>query len=160
MITRKCVIQNDGWIPWIQPVLSANGTFGGTSFAASGSGVIADGAPAWAAFDNSTSTRYQILGRSGYIKWYTPVNIKISSITITNYSLRGLKDCIVYGSTDNSNWIQLATYTNTNNTSNAQWSILVNATNAYKYYKLQWSSIIDGLESAIAEIDITATYQP
>ena len=69
---------------WQQPVLSANGTMGGSKFACAvsaytlvTSGTVAD---AYGAFDNNTNTYWRSGTTSGWIQFYNPVPLKVSAI--------------------------------------------------------------------------------
>jgi len=147
---------------WTQPVLSANGTLGGNSFAVEASTTLS-GNPAWKAFDGDTSTPWNAAANTvtGYIILYHPTGIKISEIacyrsassSTSNYPTAGA----VYRSNDNSSWTKLCDWNN--GVSNAWYTINVNSNNFYKYYRLNitTSNITWAYATGWNEIQITAT---
>lgn len=126
---------------WTQPILTANGTMGGDSFACTASSYMtvyypyfafASGEPAYASAWATTTTQ------STY-DWYNPEPIKITNIRIkngieANYSIT---EGSVLGSNDYSTWTTLKTFTNSTTTALAEWDIdLSDNTELYKYYRI------------------------
>lgn len=152
---------------WTQPVLSANGTLGGDSFACSPSSTeeYLNWYPAWKAFDNTNSTAWSCVGSTGHMIFYNPAALKVSSIKITNptnnsgilnfHSVATAGN--IQASNDSTNWIQIATYTNSSTTSGQTWTINVNSSNFYKYYKIEITSSSNNNNTCLAEVAITAT---
>ena len=159
---------------WIQPVLSANGTMGGNSFAVNSNVIQYQSSinEAYLAFNGSKTggvfhSTQGVL--SGYIDFYNPQALCVKKLTITNQEStanRASKAGIIYGSNDGSNWTQIKSYTNSVQTAGASWNIdLSDNTNFYKYYRMESSGTpYSGTSTApyafwvIAEIEIDALY--
>lgn len=149
---------------FVQPVLTANGTMGGASFAVKASAEHSTYS-AYLAFDNNTSTFWIPINASNpegqYCTIYNPKALNVTKIQITNRALAGvtITSGIVYGSNNNSNWTKLTTFENTSTESGAVWNInLSNNTGFYNYYKLHITAGGYGTNSSlsIAEISLTA----
>lgn len=154
--------------PWIQPVLSANGTLGGDSFAVQGDNYYSNYYP-WKAFDNDTSTNSLWISGIGSSLFphslivYNPTAIKVSNIEITNRRAGGYAPTAgnIYGSSDNITWTLLTSFTNSVTSAASSWNIDLNSNdNFYKYYKIEITSAVSGTEPnvSIAEVKLTATY--
>lgn len=148
--------------PWTQPVLSANGTMGGNSFACAASS--SDYAP-WHAFDGSkTSSNRWAASTSTPPQWltfYNPEKIKVTNLAITQRSdtTDHITSGIVQGSDDNTNWTDIKNFTNNNATPGATWNIdLSENTTSYKYYRIYITgySASQGTYIHIVEVEITA----
>lgn len=126
---------------FIQPSLSADGTLGGTSFAVFGSSVLAGFQPFQGSDYNFTS-RFLNSNVNTFHTWYNPEALKVSAITIYNFSDGQAVPLsyMIYGSNDNSNWTTLHSGTNSVTTANASWTIPVNSNSFYKYYKMHCTS--------------------
>ena len=162
----------EGELPWTQPVLSANGTLGGDSFAVQASAEYSSSYAAWKAFDGiKTGTnvwRPNGTGSTGIpvtLIMYNPDPIKISNLTFTNYAnyANNAPDAgTIYGSNDNSSYTSITSFTNDVQAKSAEWNVSMSSnTNFYKYYKIeftQWQGASTGGRN-IAEIEITATEQ-
>lgn len=146
---------------WTQPVLSANGTLGGNSFAVAQSNVN-DSDYAYKAFDNNSSTQFTNKGKTGSLTFYNPVPIKVTNLHIMNgfngSYVRPISSGVVSGSNDNNGWTVLKEFTNTLTGVKAEWDInLSDNKKAYKYYKVD---IVGSSDFArITELTITATQQ-
>lgn len=144
-----------------QPTLSANGTLGGSSFAVAASSVYAGREP-YLMFDNNSSTHWtsnQVT--TGYVIFYNPNALKVSSIAVTNRSDSGVTtpaSFAVYGSNDNSTYTLVGSYTNSNSTNGTTWIQAINSTNFYNYHKIQINSVISGVQIDIAQINVSAVY--
>lgn len=146
---------------WIQPVLSANGTLGGDSFACLQSNTYQSDL-AFKAFDNSTSTAWTNNGNTGSLTFYNPVRLLVTNFQITNGAnasyVRAIRSGTVYGSDNNIDWESIKTFTNAVYTASGVWNIdLSTNTKGYKYYKLD--VVGDGSYAIIANLKITATQQ-
>ena len=156
--TANFFAQADG-LPWTQPILTANGTMGGDSFAVSASSEFDSNYQAYMAFDNSSSSQWASSGSSTpcYIEFYNPIPLRVTELTITNRNdnetfITGA----VYGSNDNNIWIELTTFANSNTTAFGIWSIdLSSNTNFYEYYRINGTSF-SGNNNGFANIAITA----
>lgn len=145
-------------VPFIQPILSANGTLGGNSFAVSASSAQS-GYEAWKGFDNDSSTYWSVASgqSSGYYIIYNPAPINVTSVLWENYHASGYQiDALtVYGSNDNSIWTEINS-TLSENVNYVQIITLAN-NDYYKYYKFD---IPSGAGYAnLVQMAITATYQ-
>ena len=158
--------------PWTQPVLSANGTLGGDSFACWASSENGSNY-AWHAFDGvittANSNYWSAVGNvvPADLVFYNPYPLNVTNLRITNSyysSQQGVTAGIVYASNDNSTWTELKQFTNTAVASNAQWNIdLSNNIGFYKYYKIHVTDTVFTYNSAkyiqIMDVLITATSQ-
>lgn len=140
---------------WTQPVLSANGTMGGTTFAVAAnvqtnvSGVRY----AWYAFDNNASSYWR--GNStGWISFYNPVPLKVASIQWV-YFYSYPKGGTVEGSNDNSQWVKLCDWTNS---AAANFTITVNSTTEYKYHRVNITGVNKDVIHCV-KLNITASYK-
>lgn len=145
---------------WTQPVLSANGTLGSSSFAVYASSEYSSGYAAWKAFDGSTNTYYEAASSAttGQFIFYNPLPLKVTTINITNRNSNyyQIKGGTVYGSNDNSSWTSLCTFSGSHS-SGATWAIDVNSSSFYYYYKIDITSADGGF--AAVKMQITATQQ-
>lgn len=147
---------------FVQPVLAANGTLGGSSFAVAGSSLW-DG-DYWWAFDNDAATRWHSSG--GMPQWmtiYNPEPLKLRKLTITTSSNSGHKGITagsVLGSNDNVSWETIAGFSNSVTDGGATFDIPVNSGKFFKYHQLHitgsaYSTWI-GTCAVIAEIKLDA----
>lgn len=143
---------------WQQPVLSANGTMGGSEFACSASaytlvttGTVAD---AYGAFDNNTNTYWRSGTTSGWIQFYNPVPLKVSAIK-WGYFYCYPTGGNVQGSNDGTTWTTLNTWTNS---SAADFTINLSTQQYYKYYRINITGVNKDVIHAHS-LTITAIYQ-
>lgn len=151
--------------PWTQPVLNANGTIGGDSFACAASNEYN---PAWRAFDNETSNDWE--NNNGdmpcWLEWYNPNALKVTQIVIVTgikpsqffSEIYGcLKNYKIQASSDNSNWADI--YTGSNSSYSAKKSLTINISNNnfYKYWRIYVTSVSNGNYASIWNVAITAT---
>lgn len=157
-------------VPFVQPVLSADGTMGGDSFAVAISDYSSLGGSAYYAFDGTTSTKVytyasSAVGCSFNLVMYNPKSLKVSKLSITNNAdspCLPVVNYAVYGSNDNSTWTELVTGTNTNTTVAGTWNINITTDNYYKYIKfacLSGSPHSSGYYAQVSEVKISATYK-
>ena len=148
-----------------RPNLTANGTIGENNFAVQASSEYGN-YKAYLAFDGVYSAsspsenynNYWCTGAglyNGYIIFYNPNPLNISSLKIqqpmgSHYYVSG----ILYGSNNNVDWTQLATFT-PSTTAYSFYTLDLEYVDYYKYYKIY----IDGVNHspALAEVEITAT---
>lgn len=135
--------------PFEQPILSSNGTMGGSSFACNQSATYSGTTVAWRCFKSwdgnsiGESDRWQINGVNTnsyyYIEWYNPEEILMDKLTIYNAeSSYTVSDYILQGSNDYITWNNMKTGTNTNHSQRESWEInLSDNSDAYKYFRLQ-----------------------
>jgi hypothetical protein len=144
-----------------QPVLSANGTIGGSNFACAASTTYETNY-AHLAFDNNNNTIWHSAnGSSWWFKLYNPEAMNVTNLQIRN-SYDALHKSIssgnVQGSNDGSNWTTITTWTNSNITASATWNISLSSNvNYYKYYLINIASSAYSGYAVIANIAITAT---
>ena len=152
-------------VSWSNPNLSSNGSLGGSSFAVQASGERGTSA-AWKAFDGSTTT-FWISGSaattSAYMIMYNPNAIKLSTISITNYTSNAGAHTptsgTIYGSSNNSSWSTIKSYTNSTTSNKGNWSISVNSSSYYKYWKINMSKTNTSGNMALTEISMSGYYQ-
>jgi hypothetical protein len=142
---------------FVQPVLSANGTVGGASFAVSSTTAGSSG-EAYRAFDNNTATYTFSVGSTYTIIIYNPNELKVSGLSFINRSDRlGITAYTFYGSNDGTNYTTIGSYTNAVTTAGASWSTAINSIGFYKYHKI-FITATGATECNIAEIDLSAVY--
>ena len=144
--------------PWKQPVLSANGTMGGSEFACSASAYNTESSgtatDAWGVFDNNTNTYWRSGTTSGWIQFYNPVPLKVSAIK-WGYFYCYPTGGNVQGSNDGTTWDTLNTWTNS---SEADFTINLSTQQYYKYYRINITGVNKDVIHAHS-LTITATYQ-
>ena len=156
-------------VDWTQPVLSSNGTLGGSDFAVDATTVDATYYGAWRAFDGITSStdyfwrsRSLDLGATHPYTIYNPTPLKITNIAYLNYGQTIVIPIsyTVQVSNDNSNWTQIASGTNSVYTAGQTWNISLSGnSNYYKYYKLMLQNGSSSGYVICMEMGITAKYQ-
>lgn len=149
---------------WVQPILSANGTLGGSSFAVAASSEYSTSYQAYMAFRADFDTSYwhsaSQTDNNWYLIFYNPTAIKVSKLDCTAYVTN---QCATGGklqaSNDGKTWTNICNFTT--NVSNQSDKFVIDArnnTNFYKYYKILFtgssSTYVD-----IGEVVIWATYQ-
>lgn len=165
-VERKYWKREETEQPWTQPVLSANGTIGGDSFACAANTEYTDN-PAWKAFDNDTNTAWE--GVNGFefpqiIEWYNPNPLKITQIVfVTGYKRLGqgvyycVKNYKIQASTDGNSWVDVFTGTNSSYSDKKSITVSISNNNFYKYWRLSVSSVNKGNFVDIWSMAITAT---
>ena len=163
-VARKIKKGYIGVPEFVQPVLTADGTLGGSAFAVYASNYHSADYATYKAFNGSTSDGYSSSvnpsSQTIYLTMYNPVAIKISSLKFTNVP-SGLTSSSpnafsVQGSNDNSGWTTIGSFTNTNNTNGVTWSISLSG-DYYKYHRLVITSAnTTQAYMNIGEIDIVA----
>lgn len=126
-------------VPWIQPILTANGTIGGDTAAAEATSTES-AYNAFEAFDNNPSTYWGPAGGSGgTLTFYTPEKVRPTSI---DFSFREaseiFRNCTVTASIDNNSYTELGSYSGLG--SIVHTLELSNVTEQYKYFKFQFSN--------------------
>ena len=152
---------------WTQPTLTANGTMGGNSFACNQIASHTSSTLAFRCFNGDVSSsgetnRWQVnsVNTSSWywLSWYNPQPLNITKLVITNAEASYcVKNYIIQGSDNNSNWVDIVSGTNTNTNGLSQWTInMSNNEKAYKYHRI-YCQPNNGASLQIAEITITAT---
>ena len=152
-----------------QPVLTANGTIGGTDFAVVADSEIDDSRHAWKAFDGntvlsnaSTDQWHSKSGQPHWLEWYSPNILSVNKIIVFNGANNVLPlDWEVQYSDNNKAWTTGASGTNTALTANAEWEIN-NITGGYhKYWRFRTTSGSGGDSSylGITELQISGVVQ-
>lgn len=174
---NKCgdCVNEEIYTSWTQPVLSSNGTMGGSDAFATTASTELDGTrKAWRAFDGvnndpATNCWHSRSEMGKWLSWYTKNPIKISSITIHNRGDGGAVGCLAVSdfqlqySDDNSNWVTIVSGINPSNSFYASYNQVVNASSAHSYWRLNILSswMPDGKKAqdslvAIGELKINA----
>lgn len=145
---------------FIQPVLSANGTLGGSNFAVYSSNAYNSSYQMYLAYDNNTSTYYHSASGLPTLKFYNPNALKVSALTFTNDNNTNyyITSFSLYGSNDDSIYTFINNYTNSNGTGGSTWSNYISSTEFYKYYRLNITGTRGNTYCSFAELDISATY--
>ena len=150
-----------------QPILSADGTMGGSSFAVSANNILSNSTSysAWKAFNNvATDYWHSQSGFPAWIQFYNPKPLKISKIAVTNRHIDGsiIKTYGVSYSDDGTNFTEFMTGTFENpNLSTTETITIASSVGAHKYWRISSYSCVGSNSgyTAIAEIDITAQVQ-
>lgn len=127
---------------WTQPVLTANGTVGGTSYAVRVSTeYTSDGNHrGYRAFDGSKTTQWEanVRNTSQWIEFYSPVELKVSSIDFVNRSSSSTTytKWKLTVSNDGTNYITIKTFDTGSSSNGASWSVSFDMSKGYKYFKL------------------------
>lgn len=165
--TADYFAQSQGQTPAVesnftQPVLSANGTMGGDSFAASASSEYSTW-KAWQAFNGETTGNEGWESNSttdAWIQFYNPTGLKVSQLDLLNFyrdiATFKYEGGSVEASNDGTNWVQLCTFT-ANQTAGGTTTVSVNSSNFYKYHRINCHKATAGY-IILQEITITATY--
>ena len=148
----------DGIIRFEQPVLSSNGTMGGDSFAVSCSS-NGSSRDAYKSFDGNMNTKWGVNNTTeGWLKFYNPSALKVSSITYTPVSDYPSEDggtITIYGSNNDSTWVKLYEGTYDGSSSHV---FTLTTQSFYKYYRI---NITNGISNwpGLGELTIDAVYQ-
>lgn len=156
---------------WVQPVLTANGTIGGDSFAVSQVSYLGAGYEAFRAFDGSTSGFGSIFDKTtGYLEFYNPNPLKVTALKVLNfegdkYGIRAITAGYIQVSNDGVDFSTLKEFTNSVVGGSQTWTIdLSNNTNCYKYYRIiatstNYVNANAERQATITELTITAQEQ-
>nr|DAR69724.1 MAG TPA: hypothetical protein [Caudoviricetes sp.] len=152
-----------------QPVLTANGTIGGSDFAVVADSEIDGSRPAWKAFDGntvlsdaSTDQWHSQSGQPHWLEWYSPNILSVNKIIVFNGADNVLPlDWEVQYSDNNEEWTTGASGTNTALTANAEWEINSITGGYHKYWRFRTTSG-SGTDSeylGITELQISGVVQ-
>jgi len=148
-------------VPFVQPVLSANGTPGGANFAVfSGGELFPTAYPACNAFDGNPSTTYESSNvNPAFIGFYNPEKLNVTALTVTNgIASRETTTYAIDASDDGNTWTEILTGSSSARGAGSQFIVnLSSNTNSYYYYRLRSTGIAYGW--CVAGIKITATYE-
>lgn len=129
--------------PWTQPVLSANGTMGGDSFAVSATSSYSSRQP-YMAFDGNSATKWGIDNSSATesLIFYNPVPLKVKKITQTVSSDYPSEDYGIYSlygsySGQDGTWLLIANAQDV--AANTEVEYVVSNPRAFSYYKIEIS---------------------
>lgn len=142
----NCVGETEKYVAWTQPILSANGTMGGDSFAAAQSSTHMS-CYAYLVFDNITEQTYSgwhsaaNVSLPQWIAWYNPYPLKINSFSIKNRAdgATYIKNFELQYSDDNSTW-SLAMSGENESGRNHVTNFQVNNATAHKYWRIYVTS--------------------
>lgn len=160
---QKCVDEYNASssidITFEQPVLTANGTMGGSSFAVEASSYISSpDRNAYKSFDGNNATKWGVNNTtSGWLTFYNPQALKVSSIVYTpstDFPGEDGGDLEISGSNDNSTWTSLWTGSYT---ANSIRTFNVDSQAYYNYYRI---TITNGVSNwvGLGDLTINATY--
>lgn len=142
-----------------QPVLTANGTMGGSSFAVEASSYCSSpDRNAYKSFDGNNATKWGVDNTtSGWLTFYNPQALKVSSIVYTPSTDFPGEDggyLEISGSNDNSTWASLWTGSYT---ANSTQTFNVDSQAYYNYYRI---TITNGVSNwiGLGDLTINATY--
>ena len=136
------------FVKFVQPVLTANGTLGGSSFAVGVSSTYFSGTVyGYCATNPSDDSRWQsdnFISMPQWLTLYNPVALKPVAFVFNNDGITaGEKNYMlgtyqIQASNDNSTWTTLGTFTNTCITgqSAGTWRNEVQTDNYYKYFRI------------------------
>ena len=146
---------------FVRPDLTADGTMGGSAFAVSSDPVPTTTYAAYKAVDSSTTTRWRANAHpTNYYYFYNPNPLCVNSLTFTWYSTSASYQAgaiTVYGSNDNSTWIQLSYTPKPAAADNpATRTITVNSQSFYKYYRLDMDTFGTSGAVDVKNLDIDA----
>lgn len=145
-------------LPWTQPVLSADGTLGGDSFAVYGTNVNG-GWYTWQAFDNNGSSMYYTTVLPAEITMYNPQPLKVTQLEYVMYDTgRTPTSWEWYGSNDNNTYELITSGTRTGYTSS--FILTFPKSKYYKYYKLKVLTTYDTSSLDAKQINLTAYTEP
>lgn len=154
--------------PFVQPILSANGTMGGSSFAVDAINLYA-GQFAYQGVDGNITNQIHSTGVDGTppnrpldFRWYNPLPLNVTQINLTAISAhpgRIPNDYIIYGSNDYINWVLLASGTNST-VGNISIQIPEANRGFYKYGRLYSVAPVSEQYgyNGFAELQLVATY--
>ncbi len=149
---------------WVQPVLSANGTLGGSSFAVASSSDYSTSYLPYMAFRSDFDTSYwhsaSQTDNNWYLIFYNPTAIKVSKLDLTIYSTSHIPTGgKLQGSNNGTSWTDVCSFTNTTATNQSDKFVIDARSNTtfYKYYKILFTGSSSTYVN-IGEVVIWATY--
>lgn len=157
--------------PWVQPVLTSNGSMGGNSFACKASGEInITGVPyyAYGAFAGSKFNVNGVLldgewgtsGSSGskiWLSWYNPVPLNIKKLMF-KYAAGSTDSFVLQYSNNGSSWTGIASGNlSAENVNNLSWRTidLSNSTISSKYWRI-YITVGDNAMRLMSNLTVTA----
>ncbi|MBR2526849.1 hypothetical protein IKE67_10350 [bacterium] len=150
---------------WVQPVLGANGTLGGSTFAVAASSEYSTSYQACNAFktdfDDSVWLSAAQTNKQWYLTFYNPTAIKVSKIDLTIHSTSYIPSGgKLQGSNNGTSWTDVCSFTNTTATNQADKFVIDARSNAtfYKYYRILFTGSNNASYVSIGEVVIWATY--
>lgn len=147
-----------------QPVLAANGTLGGSSFAVAASSEYSGRYAFYAVANNGVAEGREWHSAQGLPQWfefYNPDALMVSSLEITNrtsgYTSGVPTTFTIQGCNDGSSWEDIYSGTNTTIDNGVTWSIPVNSNGSFKYWRIYVTESADKNYAVIGELKINAT---
>lgn len=143
-----------------RPNLTSNGTIGVDEFAVAASTTYSNTYSAYKAVDGDTSTAWRGTSLGSYITIFSKKPLLVTAFSLTNVRVNAgqwYKTGFISASNDNSNYINLANWTNTVSGYTTT-NVPISTSNFYKYFRVGYSTINSGQTSGFSEIGITATY--
>lgn len=150
---------------WVQPILTQNGTLGGSTFAVAASSEYSTSYLACNAFkfdlDSSIWHSAAQSDKNWFLIFYNPSALKVSKIDIaissTSYNPSG---GILQGSNDGKTWVDICNFTNTIAVNQSDKFTIDARDNStfYKYYKILFTGCNNASYVTIGQVVIWATY--
>lgn len=122
---------------FVQPTLSGNGTMGGESFAVAQSSVLSSRNFYEAV--SGTEHWHSTAGMPQWVSWYNPKPLNVTKLTFGGASDGNILTGIVQACNDNTNWIDLVAFENTERTGAFEIDLSSNV-DTYRYYRIYITS--------------------
>lgn len=124
---------------WTQPTnMTSAGTMGGDSFAVAQSSVHTSH-DFWKLFSDSDLGWHSAAGLPQWVSWYNPNPLKVTNLFFDGTSAGNIGNVIVQACDDNSSWIDIVSFSNTNSTEDFEIDLSSN-NEAYKYWRIYITS--------------------
>lgn len=144
-------------VDFVQPVLTADGTLGGNSFAVSATSSIKNAI--YSPFDGTTNTSWLSANASPQTyTFYNPQGLKILSIITENTDRGGwghITDGTVDGSNDNANWTTLKSFSGVGS---GKQTVTINSPAFYKYHRIVATKSTYANHMQLVKLTLNATY--
>lgn len=144
-----------------QPVLTSNGTLGGSSFAVAASSVFYGRDAYFAVANNGIAEGHEWHSEKGLPQWfefYNPEALMVSSLELTNRTRTSGVPTVftIQGCNDGSSWEDVYSGTNATTANGATWSIPVDSNRSFKYWRIYVTDSSDLYYAVIGELKIDA----
>ena len=124
---------------WSQPTdMTSNGTMGGSSFATNQSSSH-ESRNFYRIFSEVGGGWHSAKGLPQWVSWYNPNPLKVTKLSFLGASAGNIGDGIIQACDDNSSWIDIFSFSNTNETGDFEIDLSSNES-AYKYWRIYITS--------------------